>query len=136
MQVDTLDATQIFQQISTELGEPRNYGPSPEQLAEEQRKAEEKRTKAEAIAAEDRVKRDQEETERHKKVTAEWNAKLEQVRKQEHDVLQVQSEPLRNYLVKFVMPTLTAGLVEVAKVRPDDPIDYLAEYLFRVSIVN
>lgn len=61
-------------------------------------------------------------------------AKLEVVRKQERDTLEVQSEPLRNYLVKYVMPTLTAGLIEVAKVRPDDPVDYLAEFLFKVFL--
>lgn len=60
-------------------------------------------------------------------------AKVEEVRKQEKDTLEVQSEPLRNYLVKYVMPTLTAGLIEVAKVRPDDPVDFLAEFLFKVS---
>ena len=33
--------------------------------------------------------------------------------------------PLRNYLMKHVMPTLTEGLIEACKVKPDDPIDYL-----------
>ncbi|XP_048511176.1 DPY30 domain-containing protein 1-like [Athalia rosae] len=40
-------------------------------------------------------------------------------------------EPLRNYLVKYVFPTLTQGLIKVAELRPDDPVDYLAEYLFK-----
>ena len=45
-------------------------------------------------------------------------------------MMEVQSVPLRNYLMKHVMPTLTQGLIECCKVRPDDPVDYLAEYLF------
>jgi adenylate kinase len=61
---------------------------------------------------------------------------MDQVRKQEREILEVQSEPLRQYLVKFVMPTLTAGLVEVAKVRPEDPIDFLAEFLFKQNPGN
>jgi adenylate kinase len=60
------------------------------------------------------------------------NARIEEVRKQELDVLQTQSLPLRNYLMKHVIPTLTAGLIEVAKTRPEDPIDYLAEFMFKV----
>ena len=44
---------------------------------------------------------------------------------EEKATLEVQSLPLRNYLMKFVMPTLTEGLVEVCKVKPDDPVDYL-----------
>ena len=66
------------------------------------------------------------------------------MRKQEHDVLEAQSLPLRNYLMKYVMPSVTSGLIELCKVRPEvchhlfneqDPIDYLAEYLFKVSII-
>ncbi len=66
----------------------------------------------------------------------EWNARLKEIRKQEEDVLETQSIPLRNYLMKHVMPTLTAGLIEVSKVRPDDPVDYLAEYLFKHNPTN
>ena len=29
-----------------------------------------------------------------------------------------------------VIPTLTEGLIEVCKLKPEDPVDYLAEYLF------
>jgi adenylate kinase len=59
---------------------------------------------------------------------------LNQVKQQERDVLEAQSEPLRNYLLKYVMPTLTKGLIQVAKVRPEDPIDYLAEFLFQQNL--
>lgn len=47
------------------------------------------------------------------------------MREEEKATLETQSLPLRNYLMKFVMPTLTEGLVEVCKVKPDDPVDYL-----------
>lgn len=50
---------------------------------------------------------------------------LRLVREEEKATLEAQSLPLRNYLMKFVMPTLTEGLVEVCKVKPDDPVDYL-----------
>ena len=40
-------------------------------------------------------------------------------------MLDTQSIPLRNYLMRHVMPTLTQGLIEVCKVKPDDPVDYL-----------
>ncbi|KAJ3260305.1 Adenylate kinase 7 [Boothiomyces macroporosus] len=136
LQAELLETNQIIEQIQKELGEPRNYGLTPEQIAAERKEAEKAKLNAEAAAAEERFKRQQEEIERHNKATAEWNAKLEQVRKQEQEVLEIQSEPLRNYLVKYIMPTLTAGLVEVAKIRPEDPIDYLAEFLFKQNPEN
>ena len=51
--------------------------------------------------------------------------RLAQVQKEEQEMLETHSIPLRNYLMRHVMPTLTEGLIEVCKVRPDDPVDYL-----------
>ena len=59
--------------------------------------------------------------------------KLAEVKKQEQEALEAVSAPLRNYLMRHVMPTLTQGLVEVCKARPEDPIDFLAEYLFKAN---
>lgn len=53
------------------------------------------------------------------------NNKLDEIKKQEQEVVEAQAIPLRGYLMKYVMPTLTNGLIEVCKVRPDDPVDYL-----------
>lgn len=53
------------------------------------------------------------------------NQQLEEVKRQEYDLLESQSELLRNYLMKDVMPTLTQGLIECCRIRPDDPIDFL-----------
>ena len=55
---------------------------------------------------------------------------LRLVREEEKATLEAQSLPLRNYLMKFVMPTLTEGLVEVCKVKPDDPVDYLVRLTY------
>ena len=45
--------------------------------------------------------------------------------KEEKEMLEARSLPLRNYLMQHVMPTLTEGLIEACKVKPEDPIDYL-----------
>lgn len=51
--------------------------------------------------------------------------RLAEVKKQEQELLENQSIPLRNYLMKHVMPTLSQGLIECCKIRPDDPIDFV-----------
>ncbi len=56
--------------------------------------------------------------------------RLAEIARQEAELLEARSAPLRKYLVANVIPTITRGLLEVCKVMPEDPIDYLAEYLF------
>eukprot|EP00971_Amphidinium_carterae_P048191 949214-Amphidinium_carterae.1 len=40
-----------------------------------------------------------------------------------------QGLPLRDFLMKYAVPNLTEGLIEMCKVLPEDPVDYLANYL-------
>ncbi|KAI9097017.1 hypothetical protein DFS34DRAFT_650383 [Phlyctochytrium arcticum] len=129
--VEANDAATVMEILSKKIGPPHNYGPSPEQLAEKRRVAQDVQAKEAATAEEDRQRREKDEAERQSKAATEWAQRLEEVRKQEQEVLEAQSVPLRNYLMRFVMPTLTSGLIEVCKTRPEDPIDYLAEFLFK-----
>jgi len=41
---------------------------------------------------------------------------------------------LRNYLLDNVVPILSQGILEVCQKLPDDPVDYLAEFLFEKSM--
>ena len=50
------------------------------------------------------------------------------MKKQEQEVLETQSIPLRNYLMKHVMPTLSQALIECCKTRPEDPVDYVVSH--------
>jgi len=118
------------------LGQPRNYGPTEEELAAKKalEDAEAKRkADAEAAAAADREAAEAAERKRREEHEAKRAAGVKQ---QEAELLEVRSIPLRNYLMANVIPTLTEGLIEVCKLKPEDPVDHLAEYLFKNNPVE
>ncbi|KAM9711086.1 adenylate kinase 7 isoform 4-T4 [Dama dama] len=120
-----------IKQLIKEVGEPRNYGLTDEEKAEEERKAAEERLAKEAMEEAEREHKEAVETAEKIARWEEWNKQLEEVKREERELLEAQSIPLRNYLMTYVMPTLMQGLNECCKVRPDDPVDFLAEYLFK-----
>eukprot|EP00052_Salpingoeca_macrocollata_P017549 m.143118 g.143118 ORF g.143118 m.143118 type:complete len:682 (-) comp20426_c0_seq1:60-2105(-) len=117
--------------ITKAVGPARNYGLAPaeqqevdrihaaKQAAVDQAEAEEKAAQMSAVALQ------------HAQQQEEWDHKLDEVRRQEKEMLEEQSLPLRNFLMKHVMPTLSKGLMEVCQARPADPVDFLAEFLFK-----
>ena len=40
---------------------------------------------------------------------------------------------MRQFLMKQIIPVLTEGMIDVYRVGPTDPVDYLAEYIFQKS---
>ncbi|XP_053330585.1 adenylate kinase 7 [Spea bombifrons] len=122
---------EVLKHIIKEVGEPRNYGLTPEEVAELELKAAEESLAREAERKAELERKEAEEAAERMARWEEWNQRLEELKRQEEKLLEAQSVPLRNYLMRNVMPTLMQGLNECCKVRPDDPVDYLAEYLFR-----
>ncbi|XP_078303781.1 adenylate kinase 7 [Panthera onca] len=120
-----------IKQLVKEIGGPRNYGLTDEEKAAAERKAAEERLAREAREQAERERREAAETAEKMARWEEWNKRLEEVKREERELLEAQSIPLRNYLMTHVMPTLMQGLNECCKVRPDDPVDFLAEYLFK-----
>ncbi|XP_074069133.1 adenylate kinase 7 isoform X2 [Macrotis lagotis] len=118
-------------QIIRVIGKPRNYGLTDEEKAEEEYRAAEERLAKEAAEEAEREHREAVETAEKIARWEEWNKRLDEVKREERELLEAQSIPLRNYLMTNVMPTLMRGLNECCKVRPDDPVDFLAEYLFK-----
>lgn len=55
--------------------------------------------------------------------------RLEVIKKEELQRLEKHSEPLRQYLMSLVVPTLTSAMIEVCREEPSDPVGYLSEYL-------
>uniref|UniRef100_A0A803YK31 ATPase AAA-type core domain-containing protein n=1 Tax=Meleagris gallopavo TaxID=9103 RepID=A0A803YK31_MELGA len=121
----------IVKEIIKEIGEPRNYGLTDEEKESLERKAAEECLAREAKEEAERKRREAEERAERIANWEEWNKHLEEVKKQEQELLEARSIPLRNYLMRHVMPTLMQGLNECCKIRPDDPVDFLAEYLFK-----
>lgn len=55
---------------------------------------------------------------------------MTEVKKQENELLEARSFPLRNYLMKYVMPTVSQGLLECCRAKADDPVDFLVNFVF------
>ena len=56
---------------------------------------------------------------------------MEQIRESERDLLDKRSQPIRQYLMDKVVPHLTEGLINLCKEVPDDPTDFLANFLLK-----
>ncbi|XP_072940492.1 uncharacterized protein Dpy-30L2 [Epargyreus clarus] len=119
--------------VALRMGRPCRYGKliALIEAAEKKEKKEFDTLKAkEAKAMEELEKKMKEEREERMEY---WSELYALMREEEEAALAAAGEPMRNYLVQHIFPTLTAGLLEVAKLRPDDPIDFLAEYLFKLN---
>ncbi|CAH1997061.1 unnamed protein product [Acanthoscelides obtectus] len=122
----------IYDYLTEIFGEPvPGFGLTAEEMEQlrklesEQRRLKEEEERLEKQLLEEKARKEYQDK------MEKWVETLEKLQMEEEKVLVAQSEPLRYYLMKYVLPVLSKGLIEVAKIRPDDPLDYLAEYLFR-----
>lgn len=127
-EANVFEAVRLF--IESE-GRPWNNMPTERYLAteafaivEEAQKLREEELAAEAAAldeAEEAV-RSQRQIEEAKRV------QLLEASEQSH--LETAAKPLQQYLQANVVPILTAGLLETCNIMPEDPVEYMAEFLF------
>lgn len=118
------------------LGQPRNYGPTDEEIAAKQALEEAEAARIANEEAKIAAEREQAEAEERARREEHEARRAAEVQQQEQELLEVRSIPLRNYLMQNVIPTLTEGLIEVCKLKPEDPVDYLADYLFKNNPVE
>ncbi|KAM4713176.1 adenylate kinase 7-like [Anableps anableps] len=126
---DDLEYTCVMRKITEIVGVPRNYGGTPQEEEEKnQRREEERRQKLAAEAAERKIRK---ETALAKMTDQyeEWQKNLLLVRQQESELLEARALPLRNYLMKYVIPSLGEAMLECSGIKPEDPVDFLAEHL-------
>ncbi|XP_070782037.1 adenylate kinase 7-like [Enoplosus armatus] len=123
--------TDVMKKITEMVGIPKNYGLSPEEQEEEDRKKEEERKQKLAAEAAEKKRRNEAALAEMAAQYAEWQKNLSEVKRQERELLETSSLPLRNYLMKYVMPSLTAAMLECSKIKPEDPVDFLAEHLLK-----
>lgn len=61
---------------------------------------------------------------------------MEQIKEWERDTLDAKSQLIRSYLGDNLVPILTDGLIEICRRQSEnmDPVDALAQYLFKRSL--
>ncbi|CAE7212858.1 AK7 [Symbiodinium pilosum] len=108
-------------------GRPFNYLTPEAEVSREIRERRAEKEKAAAEAEESLKQKDDGSAE--KREEQRHAARLRIVSDHEAAQQKLRQLPLREYLMQYMVPNLTEGLVEVCKVLPDDPVDYLANYL-------
>uniref|UniRef100_A0A8C6UPN7 Adenylate kinase 7b n=1 Tax=Neogobius melanostomus TaxID=47308 RepID=A0A8C6UPN7_9GOBI len=123
------DCLQLMEKIIKTVGPPRNYGPSIEELEEEERRIIKERRREEMQRKAEEEEREAEEARERAARWDKWSKASEELKHQEEETLEVDTAEMRTYLTEHVMPTLSQGLVACCAARPQDPVDFLAEYL-------
>lgn len=125
---DTVQTTSIYIESG---GKPFNFHPT---LAEQESLEKEQETRAAELAAKEKEQQDllsAQESATYADRQCKELARLEIIQKEEADLLEARSAPLRTYLMKNIIPSLTEGMLEVVKMQPEDPVDFLADFLFQ-----
>lgn len=101
----------IVEKMMEKMKKPHNYGLTIEEEEMEKKKELFEKEKREREEQEERERDEQEAVNDRLKKQKEWTKKSEQVQQEQHQILDTQSLPLRNYLMRHVMPTLTSALI-------------------------
>lgn len=116
-------------------GKPFNFHPTPAEVAVALELADKERRESKAKAA--ATAKEQEEEEKRLRLAQEEsdNMRKNYVLEEDQQMVEAACLPLRKYLMRHVIPQLTDGLLDVCQTQPQDPIDYLAEYLFKHAML-
>jgi hypothetical protein len=71
------------------------------------------------------------QSDREKEYWMRMEKRIENIRKDKNEIEKYAKYPTRKFLLLNIMPILTKGMLEVCKINPIDPIDYLADILFK-----
>lgn len=112
-------------------GAPFNFHPTRDEVRKQKHEQEEKQRQDDERRRREAQEREESEERGIRARLAADKARLELLEREEAALLEARAKPLRAYLMDTVLPALTEGMLEVVKVQPEDPIDYLAEFLFR-----
>jgi adenylate kinase family enzyme len=126
------DTEQLLRQVI--IGPPHNFGKSLEEVqrdAVRQRCLQEEREKARAAQAAAQAAAEATVCAEEQSTRAAEDEKLDELKKADLAELEARKQPLTRYLQDRVLPLLHKGLLEVCATRPDDPVDFLAEWLIR-----
>ncbi|CAL1576024.1 unnamed protein product [Knipowitschia caucasica] len=126
----------LLQKITETLGTPRNYGRSIEEVEEQERKELQEKRRKEAQRKAEEEEREAEEARHRAAHWEQWSRSLEELQQQEEELLEAQTSQMRSYLMEHVMPTLSQGILACCSAQPDDPLDFLAEYLIKNNPSN
>ena len=107
-----------------------------DQDEEEQRRKEYEVAQAAIALAKVAQNKQEEQLEKIIKKQKEQQTKMniEVFREQQKDVLDTESQNIRMYLQDNLVTFLAEGLQDICVKQPEDPVDALAEYLFRRSL--
>jgi len=116
------------------FGRPYNYLKSMQQLNDEREKylVEEERQANELKGKDEEASKTAEDD---KKLALERKSvsRLSSVASHMKELESADELNMRQYAMKYIIPLLTEGMIDVWKVGPLDPVDYLAEYIFKKS---
>lgn len=115
-------------------GRPFNYLKSLEKLNEERQtyinKKEAELNHKREIEEEGKVQRKEKEIQRLANLA---ENRLAGIESHVNDLESIKDKKSREFLMKNIVPILSEGMIEITKVAPIDPIDYLAEHIFKKS---
>jgi len=115
-------------------GRPYNYLKSVGELnrKRDEHLHEEEQKWRENIHTSDNAK-EKEATEQREKLEDMAFQRLQRIMVHMHELESCDKLNMRQFLMKFIIPVLTEGMIEACKVGPLDPVDYLAEYIYKRS---
>ena len=115
-------------------GRPFNFLASVQEMIESRRRFMEQRDIDKVEQAESqRVSAEEARVQERQKRDSLADARFESIKKQLESASRARSIPLRKYLMENVMPTLAEALIQVCKIMPEDPVDYVAELIYAHS---
>jgi adenylate kinase len=115
---------------------PFNYHPTPEEASQRAMLQDEEAKVQELQAAVDADRKQKVENSEREAGQLANRLRRELVLQEDQQLVEAASLPLRKYLMRSVVPALVDGLLDVCKVQPEDPIDYLAEFLFNYATAH